>query len=72
MINILYLYTNNLLYNAIIYIRVWLTNYLRAEPSLSPQLVNWASQARSATKLHRIESNRLSSFPVLFDTTGKL
>jgi hypothetical protein len=65
----LYLYTNNSLDNAIIYIRVWLASHLRAEPSLSPQLVKWASRAElklgqppSRTEPSRAE---LGSFPAL-------
>jgi hypothetical protein len=66
----LYLYTNNSLDNTIIYIRVWLASHLRAEPSLSPQLVKWASRARSATEPYRAGSARFQ--PYLSDAYAPL
>jgi hypothetical protein len=61
----LYLYTNNSLDNAIIYIRVWLAS--RAEPVSRAREMGEPSRARSATEPHRAEPSRarLGSFPAL-------
>jgi hypothetical protein len=58
----LYLYTNNSLDNAIIYIRVWLAS--RAEPAREPSSSR-AEPVSLARKMGEPSRARLGSFPAL-------